>query len=286
MKNTLYSLSVPVSSPLRLALASDLHNFPCEEVLEALRENHPDLICIPGDFLKGNVPDDPRMLKIRESVHSLKFLTECPRIAPTFCSLGNHEWMLCRDDLNEIRKLGIHVLDNSWEPFAPSGPDGILSIGGLTSAAVMEYRSSREASGGENGYERYPRTPKRNKSNSSWAPESAWLSHFEKAPGIRILLSHHPEYWALKSPYLNGRKITLVLSGHAHGGQIRFIHPFRKKSEGLFAPGQGFFPRYTSGVHAGPSGTLIISRGLSNTAKLVPRLFNPTELVLIDLAPA
>jgi predicted MPP superfamily phosphohydrolase len=46
---------------------------------------------------------------------------------------------------------------------------------------------------------------------------------------------------------------------------------------GLYAPGQGIFPKYTSGIHA----NMIISRGLSNTAGFIPRLFNPREIVYI-----
>ena len=90
----------------------------------------------------------------------------------------------------------------------------------------------------------------------------------EKQPGYKILLSHHPEYWT----FLKRRSVDLVLSGHAHGGQIRLF------GHGLFAPGQGWWPELTSGVH---DGRLVISRGLSNTAALVPRLFNPTEIVCL-----
>ena len=46
---------------------------------------------------------------------------------------------------------------------------------------------------------------------------------------------------------------------------------------GLCAPGQGLFPKLTSGV---TDGHLIISRGLSN-CQIVPRVFNPTEIVYI-----
>ena len=45
--------------------------------------------------------------------------------------------------------------------------------------------------------------------------------------------------------------------------------------EGLFAPGQGLLPKYTSGVH----GNMIISRGLANTGGMIPRLFDPREAV-------
>jgi predicted MPP superfamily phosphohydrolase len=72
------------------------------------------------------------------------------------------------------------------------------------------------------------------------------------------------------------RKIDLVLSGHAHGGQWRFL------GQGILSPGQGLFPKYTSGVHEGRYGRMIISRGLSNPYKAVPRFGNPCELVYVE----
>ena len=45
--------------------------------------------------------------------------------------------------------------------------------------------------------------------------------------------------------------------------------------EGIFAPGQGLLPKYTSGVH----GNMIISRRLANTGGMIPRLFDPREAV-------
>ena len=57
-----------------------------------------------------------------------------------------------------------------------------------------------------------------------------------------------------------------------HGGQIRLF------GQGMFAPGQGVLPKFTSGVH----GNMIISKGLANTAGMVPRVFNAREVVYIN----
>lgn len=93
------------------------------------------------------------------------------------------------------------------------------------------------------------------------------------SPGVfRVLLAHQPQYFDFYARYAD-----LTLSGHAHGGQIRL-----PGLGGLFAPGQGFFPQYTSGVHEKNGRHLIISRGLGNS--LFPlRLFNRPELVCITL---
>ena len=76
---------------------------------------------------------------------------------------------------------------------------------------------------------------------------------------------------------LINRNIDLVLSGHAHGGQFRLF------GQGFFSPGQGWFPKYTSGIHRGKYGRMIISKGMANTVRVAPRLFNPTEVVYIEV---
>lgn len=101
-------------------------------------------------------------------------------------------------------------------------------------------------------------------------PDLRWLDGFSRKNGYKILLCHHPEYYRR---YLRKKDIDLILSGHAHGGQICLL------GHGLYAPGQGFFPRYTGGVY---EGRLVVSRGIANTASF-PRYFNAPEVVLIRL---
>ena len=73
----------------------------------------------------------------------------------------------------------------------------------------------------------------------------------------------------------------LMLSGHTHGGQI--ILP--GIMNGLYAPGQGLLPKYGGGRYEFEDQTLIISRGLARKPFWLPRVFNPPELVLVDLKP-
>ena len=51
---------------------------------------------------------------------------------------------------------------------------------------------------------------------------------------------------------------------------------------GLFAPDQGWFPRYAGGLYEVGETSLVISRGLSYYPRL-PRVFNPPEVVVIDV---
>ena len=92
-----------------------------------------------------------------------------------------------------------------------------------------------------------------------------------------ILLSHRPE---LFEKYIS-LNCDLILSGHAHGGQWRI--PFILN--GLFAPNQGFFPKYAGGVYIENGRTMIVSRGLALESTGIPRIFNPPELVVIELLP-
>lgn len=88
-----------------------------------------------------------------------------------------------------------------------------------------------------------------------------------------ILLAHEPQY----INHYSSTNVDLVLTGHAHGGQFRL--PF---IGGLVAPDQGFFPKYTEGMHRVGNTTMVISRGLGNS--IVPlRLFNRPEVVCVEL---
>ena len=104
-------------------------------------------------------------------------------------------------------------------------------------------------------------------------PDMAFLDRFEKEEGYRLLLCHHPEVYR---DFVSGRDIDLTLAGHAHGGQIQIA------GHGLYAPGQGLFPKLTHGLYDG--GKLLVSRGMTNGAKpRIPRIGNPCELIILNL---
>jgi predicted MPP superfamily phosphohydrolase len=236
-------------------------------VLSSLRSRRPNIICITGDVLYGGRPEDDRS-PLETQTNVLPFLSACASIAPTFLSLGNHEWMVDQEDLDMIRSTGMTVLDNNWRSITVGGKEIILA--GLTSGYVTDYRAFRSTQPAK------PRYPRREDlygiggatRTAAHKPETDWIPSFTSQPGYKIILSHHPEYW----PLLKDENIDLILSGHAHGGQWRFFN------HGVWSPGQGWWPRYTKGVY---EGKLVVSAGLSNTA-WVPRLFNPTEVVYIE----
>ena len=255
----------------RLALLADLHGRDPEPVLQSLRCHPVSLICIAGDILYGSHPEGDRS-PLDTQEHVLPFLSGCAAIAPTFLSLGNHEWMLDDQDLAAISATGVTVLDNTFTTISIDGKRVVLA--GLTSGYVTDYRTFRAT---QDGSVRYPRKDTISGiggavTASQHKPETAWLQSFAAASGFHVLLSHHPEYFPLIPP-----SVDLVLSGHAHGGQWAYYSLRKKRMCGVWSPGQGFLPKWTKGVY---EGRLVVSAGLSNTAS-VPRLFNPTECVYI-----
>lgn len=89
----------------------------------------------------------------------------------------------------------------------------------------------------------------------------------------RILLSHAPERF---DSYVEAG-FDLVLAGHAHGGQFRL-----PLLGGLYAPGQGVFPKYDSGIFAIGRTDMVVSRGIGNSVIPV-RFANRPEVILIVL---
>ncbi len=261
MRECMYKLSVTeynisqkaFAKKMTFAVVSDLHSREGSEVggiITVLKSKKPDLILAPGDIFE-------RLDGTRAQEHPAghELLRACADIAPTFYSFGNHEnggirswnklkWIRIKSipkyyDANELKQIADCGVAILDDGFVIQ--DGI-AFGGLSSGLINEGR----------------------------APDTAWLDKFCKLDHPKVLLCHHPEYYGR---YLSDRNIDLIVSGHAHGGQWRVL------GRGVFAPGQGIFPKYTSGVH---DGKLVISRGLKPSGT-IPRIFNRPELVFITV---
>ncbi|MBR4554401.1 MAG: metallophosphoesterase [Ruminococcus sp.] len=252
MKDTVYKYDIPV----RTALLADLHDCPFGEIISSLEKRGPELICIAGDAFHRAVSHEEGPV-ISQSRNMLPFLRACAQIAPAFFSPGNHEWRFTAEDIAAVADTGVKVLDNCFVSFRG------MTVGGLSSASYSAHRDYRIL-----GAEHSPCLADGERPGRA-EPETDWLADFCSCPGYKLLLCHHPEY---RDIYLKDLPIDLILCGHAHGGQIRLF------GRGLYAPGQGAFPKYTSGVH----GNMIISKGLANTGGMIPRLFNPREVVYIE----
>ena len=254
MKTTRYTLSTPAPGvAFKACIVADLHDRPCGEILPILERERPDLILIPGDLTEAL--DRP---SAEVSRPGLALLSACAAIAPTFYSLGNHEIGGCHGRIYKAKLAGQgdlppFVMPEEWRAIIEQSGAMLLDesfvkwnglvIGGLGSGLL----------------------------NPGWIPDLAWLETFAAQPGYKLLLCHHPEYF---DRYLRPYAIDLIVSGHAHGGQWRIF------GRGVYAPDQHLFPKYTSGIH---EGRLVISRGVSNSFPLIPRFFNPREVVTVTV---
>ena len=96
-----------------------------------------------------------------------------------------------------------------------------------------------------------------NRDEGSVVKDAILKAKFEMLPNtFDVLLSHRPEFL---TEYAD-EQLDLVLSGHAHGGQVRL--PF---IGGLVAPNQGVFPTYTAGLYEEQNTSMVVSRGLGNS---------------------
>lgn len=159
----------------------------------------------------------------------------------TFASLGNHEhWF---SDLREVRtvfsRCGIPLLVNS-HAVIDSG-QGAFAVAGIDDLRAGD-------------------------------PDlDAALRGLDPALPV-ILLSHRPEVFPLAS----SRGISLTLSGHYHGGQIKLKSPL-----GDFSLAD-LVTQYPEGLFRLDASTLYVSSGIGTTFTPV-RLNVPPEITLIEL---
>ena len=231
----------------RIAHISDLHNTQIgdnnEKLLETIRKAGPDIIAITGDLI------DSRNTNIEIALH---FAEEAMKIAPCYYVTGNHEARIPEyDDLKSgLTGLGIVVLEDERLEIQRLG-EKIAVIGVNDPSFETNYLFGDAA-----------------------AVLRLKLQEYKNEDTYTVLLSHRPE---LLETYAQCG-VDLVLSGHAHGGQVRI--PF---VGGLVAPNQGLFPKYDAGMFIKENTTMIVSRGIGNS--IIPiRVNNRPEVILIELS--
>lgn len=230
----------------KIAHLSDIHDRDLREVLDQHSDMvSADAIIITGDLVDSNHAD------IEQATLLVEDLME---MAPVYYVTGNHEaWIDNYDELEEnLLELGVHILNNEAIEVEKDG-EMISLIGVEDPDFVSKEHLAYEQAG---------------------IIRQTIQDLTTDSDAYRILLSHRPE---LFDAYVRSG-VDLVFSGHAHGGQFRI--PF---VGGLVAPGQGFFPMYTSGIYEDFDTTMIVSRGLGNS--IIPiRFNNRAELIFIELA--
>lgn len=229
----------------KIAHVSDLHNAVFgrknEKLLSLIRAAKPDIIAITGDLI------DSRHTDIDSA---LAFVAAAAEIAPVYYVTGNHESRLDFDEIEpRLIAAGARVLRNEAEDIGRGGER--IRLAGIDDPSFIRTGGTAEERA------------------------AAELEQLGDGGGtFTVLLAHRPELVEVYAEYGAG----LVLSGHAHGGQVRL-----PLLGGLYAPGQGLLPEYDSGLYSLGETQMVVSRGLGNSVAPL-RVNNRPELVVVTLS--
>lgn len=222
----------------RIVQISDLHNAEFGKENKKLLETIRS--CSPDIIVITGDLVDSNHTNVERAV---AFVNEAVKIAPVYYVTGNHEYWLEPSENEQMMQgiLAAGACDLDDEAVRIEKGDSSFMLAGLDDQHLSD--------------------------------ETLKNLLQEQKNELSIVLAHEPQYL---QNYANAGA-DLVLTGHAHGGQIRL--PF---VGGIVAPDQGFLPEYTSGKYNRADTEMIVSRGLGNS--IIPvRLFNYPEVVCVEL---
>lgn len=241
-------VSPKLTAEVRLAVVTDFHSSDnADDVAAMVASSAPDAVLLVGDLFDDDTQNRP-------TERTLSLMRQLSALYPCYYVSGNHEaWTGEMDALyQQTEEAGVTVLRMS---------SGVLTVRGQRIALC----------GIPDPYEMV----------FSGAPDTEEqlrqaLEDVDSAD-FTVLLAHRPELLAKYAQF----PLDLVVSGHAHGGQVRIPGVLN----GLYAPNQGWFPKLAGGAYTQDGTTLIVSRGLAVRTRL-PRIFNRPEVVLVRCVPA
>lgn len=192
--------------------------------------------------LTGDLADGDTDMEVIDSL-----LAELVKIAPVYYISGNHEWGEgLMAELEELfARHGVTYLSNEYALISSGSEEIVL-------AGVEDPNSWSEMP-----------TP----------ADVVDIINKEQGDKYTVLLGHR-NYWVEKYPEL---KVDIILCGHAHGGVVRL--PI---IGGVLGTGFELFPDYVDGVTQSGQYSMIVSRGLGNSAG-IPRFLNNPEIVVLKL---
>lgn len=236
--------SEKIDEGIRIAHLSDLHSTwfgeGQKELIAAITKEDPDIICLTGDILDDKISHEA----------SAELLKIIGRTYPCYYVTGNHETYV-PEGLDTVKREillgnGINVLDPGTETVEINGER--ITVSGIDDIEILRY--------------------------DEWMRQIKECSDVKDDEVFSVLLSHRPERVEEYETF----DFDMILSGHAHGGQIRIPGI----CNGVYASNQGFFPKYVGGEYElNNESIMIVSRGL--VKNILPRTFNPPELVIIDI---
>lgn len=242
----------------RAVMLSDLHDKEYgkgnERLLRAVDEANPELILIAGDMVTSGGE------KTDWSV-ALKLLEKLSKKYPVYYAMGNHEYRMkvyrdvygkqFEEYIRKLKKMGVRILENEKVYL----PKLRMEICGLEIDRSY-YKRFRHKAMPENYMKQ--------------------LLGESREDCLELLIAHNPDYFKEYAQW--GADITV--SGHVHGGVVRL-----PLLGGVISPMVHFFPKYDGGRFEEYGKVMILGRGLGMHTIPV-RLFNPGEVVVLDLEPS
>ncbi len=241
-------VSPKLTAEVRLAVVTDFHSSDnADDVVAMVASSAPDAVLMVGDLFDDDTQNRP-------TERTLSLMRQLSALYPCYYVSGNHEaWTGEMDALyQQTEEAGVKVLRMS---------SGVLTVRGQRIALC----------GVPDPYEMVLSGAPDTEEQLRQALEDVDSADFT------VLLAHRPELLAKYAQF----PLDLVVSGHAHGGQVRIPGVLN----GLYAPNQGWFPKLAGGAYTQDGTTLIVSRGLAVRTRL-PRIFNRPEVVLVRCVPA
>ena len=255
---------IPGSRPVRFCFLSDLHGteFAGENrsLLRAIASFKPDGILVGGDMIVGKLHNGQGM---RVSLELLQRLAEN---YPVWYALGNHEHRMMTntefygsrymDYERELVSCGVRMLHNESETFDVEGTS--FRIYGLEL---------------EQSFYKKPLSPRL---TAEHITELLQGERGDTKREFESLLAHNPKYGQAYFDW----GADLILSGHYHGGLMRF-----SRRHGLISPQFWPFPRYCCGDFIRGDQRMLVSAGLGEHT-LPFRIHNPRVLLEVTLCAA
>lgn len=241
-------VSPKLTAEVRLAVVTDFHSSDnADDVAAMVASSAPDAVLLVGDLFDDDTQNRP-------TERTLSLMRQLSAQYPCYYVSGNHEaWTGEMDALyQQTGEAGVTVLRMSSGVLTVRGQQ--IALCGIPDPYEMVFVGAPDT-----------------EEQLRQAMENVDSADFT------VLLAHRPELLAKYAQF----PLDLVVSGHAHGGQVRIPGVLN----GLYAPNQGWFPKLAGGAYTQDGTTLIVSRGLAVRTRL-PRIFNRPEVVLVRCVPA
>jgi uncharacterized protein len=234
---------------MRIVQLSDIHldeftePFLLRYAIEQINRIQPDMVLLTGDFVTYEIT--PRRFSMKSAWQCAEMLSDL-KCSQRYAILGNHDhWLSGTEVALALRTNRIPVLINSYVPIECRGSR--IWLAGLDDPVCGRPDPDQAIPVSIRGIEGEP----------------------------LIAMCHAPDYADHLLAHPAGKSIGLVLSGHTHGGQVRF--PF---VGALDLPPGG--RKYVEGLFRLGSMQLYVNRGIGTVG--VPFRFQcPPEITVITL---